>query len=536
MSEILEIGIDNLKYYEDYFMNLKKKNKFFSSLGTTFKTPSKFYLYDTGTGKIFDINENTYTVLTFLMENNDLKDIDSLQISLDEALDALKEIKEAIESEKILLAPTLNLENLRTVENLEKIYQNSINSVLLEVTEKCNLRCKYCIYNENYDGYREFGKIDMDFSIAEKAIDFLINHSKENDNLHIGFYGGEPLIKFDLIKKCIEYAKDKIDNSKLSFAITTNATLLTKEISDYITDLNKIYVTVSLDGPKDINDSYRVYPNSEGSFEDTIKGIENLVNSCESKGINPEEVLSINTVIDYPETQEKFNSIQKFFTENKLVSSPIQKTYSYASHGPEEIEYILPNSYEERESLKGLYENHSSITEWTIDLLKQKQNSTKLQNSDLFSYSDLNEMLVTVHSRAISNTVMDSYRLNSCCVPGKRRLYVEANGNLKPCERVGFSPALGNIKTGLDIPSIKKNYIDDFANEAIKYCNNCWAANICGVCYIDAYDENGVNMSYRHRHCESYRYNLKLAFSVYHEILETNPEALKFLNDIVYNF
>lgn len=341
--------------------------------------------------------------------------------------------------------------------------------------------------------------------------------------------------KFELIKQTIEYAKAKVDNSRLSFAMTTNCTIMTQEMSDYLVQQPEMFITVSLDGPRNIHDQYRVYQNQRGSFDDTMRGVKLLYESSRKIGKHFGELISVNTVIEYPETEEKFEQIQKFFKEDSHLWKGVQINYSYASHGPEAYEYKYPNSEEEATAINELYKNHASVTEWTLKCLKDKKFQNDLQGEQLFSFSDINEMLVITHKRGIIDNPCKNYRLNACCIPGSRRLYIETNGDFKPCERVGFSPVLGNINTGFDFVAIKKYYFDEFAKCAANYCNHCWACNVCGVCYMDAFDENGVNMEYRHRHCETYRRNLSLAFSLYHEILEKNPTSLKYLNDVVFN-
>src|SRR5699024_5846365 len=102
----------------------------------------------------------------------------------------------------------------------------------IELTGNCNLRCKYCIYNDYYEGNRAFNTSNIDFETARKAIDYVYAHSAE-DKLAITFYGGEPLINFKVMKQCIDYSLQNIKNKQLYFSFTTNLTLMTKEIAEY---------------------------------------------------------------------------------------------------------------------------------------------------------------------------------------------------------------------------------------------------------------------------------------------------------------
>ena len=113
--------------------------------------------------------------------------------------------------------------------NYEELIQNELEQVTLELTEKCNLRCGYCIYNEACEKNRNFGERDMPESVALKAIDYAKRHSRKTPILHIGYYGGEPLINYPVMIKSMKYALETITDRKLHFAFTTNAVLLTKE-------------------------------------------------------------------------------------------------------------------------------------------------------------------------------------------------------------------------------------------------------------------------------------------------------------------
>jgi len=151
----------------------------------------------------------------------------------------------------------------------------------------------------------------------------------------------------------------------------------------------------------------------------------------------------------------------------------------------------------------------------------------------LFSNLYLQNELVQIHKRPLNEKPLQYYTLNGCCVPGGRRVYVTAYGNFLPCEKVGTSPFIGNVDKGIDIDAIKKHYVNDFMNEAVKYCNNCWAVNMCGSCYVNCYDKNGIHFSYRHNSCRYARYSLEKNLIWYHEILEHEPESLNYLNDVI---
>ena len=140
-----------------------------------------------------------------------------------------------------------------------------IKALCLHIAHDCNLRCKYC-FAEGGD-YAKGRKI-MPFEVAKAAIDFVIEKSGTRRNIEIDFFGGEPLLGFDTVKKTVEYARsiEKEHNKNFRFTLTTNGILLTDEVMDY---LNKEMsnVVLSLDGRKEVNDAVRVGINNTGSYD-----------------------------------------------------------------------------------------------------------------------------------------------------------------------------------------------------------------------------------------------------------------------------
>ncbi|MEG2015082.1 MAG: 4Fe-4S cluster-binding domain-containing protein, partial [Clostridia bacterium] len=129
-----------------------------------------------------------------------------------------------------------------------------IKSMCLHLSHDCNLRCKYCFADEGaYHGKRE----NMPFEVCRNAIDFLISNSGKRRNLEVDFFGGEPLINFDVLKQTVEYAESEAKkyNKFFKFTTTTNGVLLSKEVSDYLNE-KMDNVVLSLDGRKEVNDAH----------------------------------------------------------------------------------------------------------------------------------------------------------------------------------------------------------------------------------------------------------------------------------------
>lgn len=277
--------LEKLGEFEKKFEELKGKLSF-GRLGKTFKTEQNYYFYDTGTGKVATISGNMYIVLNALFKNRKLITLINNPVSEEELYKVAEEILFYVEKERILSANITKTFVSNATEGLEEMLQDGMQSITLELTEKCNLRCKYCIYHPSHPEFREFGKRDMNIDTAKKAVDLLHQHSSNAETVYIGFYGGEPLINYKVIEEIIPYSKKMFSDKKIIFSLTTNGSLLTPKIAEYFAQ-EDVNIVFSLDGPRNIHNENRVYINGDGSFDATIKGIENLTRAYEKKGNYP---------------------------------------------------------------------------------------------------------------------------------------------------------------------------------------------------------------------------------------------------------
>ena len=233
------------------------------------RTIEGFYLFDVNTNNIVEINETLYNyfdcIVKGIMDHKDIsidaKDVNTVEkMKKDGLLTGVRKIE---------------IEHSMT-EFLEDMLNNELAHLCLQVTQNCNLRCEYCVFSGSYVN-RVHSNKRMDWKVAKRAIDFLYEHSGNSDNeILIGFYGGEPILEIDLIKKCVEYAKKTFRDKDVQFNLTTNATLLNDEIIDYLFQ-SDFAITISLDGPEEVQDLHRVWIDGSGSFNKVIKNIEKML-------------------------------------------------------------------------------------------------------------------------------------------------------------------------------------------------------------------------------------------------------------------
>lgn len=503
-------------FYDELCLNGKP-----GRLGKVFKTERNYYFLDMGTGKVACLKENVYKVLKCITESNSYEDLAALDLEDKELEGAITEIKEAVKLEHILSASTLKTLTGSAVTHLKETLDNGVENVTLEVTEKCNLRCKYCIYNPSHKEYREFGHRDMSWETAKKAIDFLRDHSKDAEHVHIGFYGGEPLLNFKLVEQAVEYAKNNF--KEITFAMTTNAAMINDEIAQYLLQ-NDFDIIVSIDGPREIHDANRITVDGEGSFEKTVRGTKILLNT--QKVLGKKSKVSFNMVISGPNYEKSYNQVQQFLDSEDWIPKDIMILTASVDHGPKDSAYFIPQSKQEREFFEGSYD---PLNEWDWD---NRKNSKKHDmKKALFSDGVIDKGMLIIHKRLLSEYPVQAYGMNGCCVPGQRRIYVTVDGKFLLCEKVGNIPDIGDVDNGFNMDRIQKLYVDEFIDNAKKFCKDCWAVNLCTMCYVNCYDQYGPHFSYRHNSCRNERLYLENNLIRYHTELEENPESLVEYNE-----
>lgn len=160
-----------------------------------------------------------------------------------------------------------------------------VKALCLHVAHDCNLKCKYCFAGEGeYHGHRSL----MSIEVGKKAVDFIIENSKHRKNIEIDFFGGEPLMNWEMVKETVAYAREreKETGKNFRFTMTTNGVLLNDEIIDYLNE-NMHNVVLSLDGRPEVNDHMRPTANGKGSYDVILPKFKKLVEKRGNQKILP---------------------------------------------------------------------------------------------------------------------------------------------------------------------------------------------------------------------------------------------------------
>lgn len=214
---------------------------------------TEYFLYDVESGSLHNVDKSAYLVAK--QKYSSLTDEEFLSYGL-----LPKSEIEEIDSELSELERQGVLNSPATVYNLN--CTGEIKALCLHICHDCNLRCPYCFAK---DGTYNTPKDYMTFEVGAAAIDFLIEKSKNRQNLEVDFFGGEPLMNMGVVKRIVEYANEKVKEAgkSIHFTMTTNGVLLGEENRRWLND-NMFNVVISIDGRPEVHDKLRVTPNHKG--------------------------------------------------------------------------------------------------------------------------------------------------------------------------------------------------------------------------------------------------------------------------------
>ncbi len=422
-----------------------------------FSTSNGYYFYDVNTSQILPVSKDSY----YFLKNMLGEEFDLPENYNDEV--ARNEINELI-TMGFLKEKRVKKSEHPASRLLKEYYNSFINTLILQVTQNCNLRCDYCIYSGTYHNRIHSNK-RMSFVTAKKGIDYLFSHSKDSRDLNIAFYGGEPLLEFDLIHQCVTYISDRGYGRRFHFSITTNGTMLTEERMRFLVE-NSFSIIFSLDGPEDVHDSRRHATNNQGSFESLMNNIKYIHDTY------PEYYrthVSFNTVID---VTRSFKKIDEFISNNVLIKDSI---FSASA--------INPNYSTEVNKVSDEYLKERRYEDFKVFLYKigrlQESDISKIARYEFDSFLE-SRMNLVLNTRS---ELPDIFHHTGPCVPGAFRLFMTVEGDLYPCERVSEMSSfaqIGNINTGIDLESAERILnIEKFSSSK---CRACWAYSFCNVC------------------------------------------------------
>lgn len=330
-----------------------------------------------------------------------------------------------------------------------------VKAMCLNIAHDCNLRCKYCFASTGDFGK---GRKLMTFETGKKAIDFLLEKSLDRKNLELDFFGGEPLMNFDVVKQIVEYARSREAEygKKFRFTITTNGVLLDDDKIDFI-NREMSNVVLSIDGRKEVNDYMRKRVDGSGCYDKIMPAFKKLV---EKRG-------------------DKEYYVRGTFTKNNLdfsndVFDLYNNGFDQISVEPVVCEASADYAITEKE-LPAIFKEYERLAERILE------NEKKGKKFNFFHFMlDLDQGPCAIK------------RLRGCGC-GNDYVAITPDGDIYPCHQfVGIEEfKMGNIDEGT-FDTTMKSYFSKTHVYTKPECKKCWAKFYCsGGCNANNYQYAG---------------------------------------------
>jgi uncharacterized protein len=361
-----------------------------------------------------------------------------------EVMEAVHEIVAAFAANELFTPPENIPLNLGTLP---------VKALCLNVAHLCNMKCSYCFAQQGNFGQKP---ALMSYSVGKKAFDFLAAASKQVKNLEVDFFGGEPLLNFEVVKELVLYGRrlEKETGKKFNYTLTTNSLLLDQYVRNFIIE-NDIAVILSLDGRKQINDRHRILANDEGSYDKVVPQIQQMV-KCKPVSYYVRGTFTRHN-LDFA---QDLRHILDLGFDNVSLEPATGSNSSYAIK-EEDIPRVLTE-----------YEKLTDV------LLEYHQKGRDIQ----FFHYNLNLQQGPCLAKRLSG-----------CGAGIDYLAITPEGDIYPCHQfVGEKEYLmGNIAAGLVDEKIKAKFQSNYLVNK-EMCTRCWARNYCGGgCHANNYFTNG---------------------------------------------
>ena len=411
-------------------------------------------------------SKSTEEIVSFILEKyKHLPDV-----TREEVLECIDDIKALEESGKLFSEDKFE-ELAYSHKNNSKV----IKALCLHVAHTCNLNCSYCFASQGkYQGDRAL----MSFEVGKQAFDFLIANSGDRRNLEVDFFGGEPLMNWDVVKKLVAYARsiEKEHNKNFRFTLTTNGMLIDDDVIEFA-NKEMSNVVLSLDGRKEVNDHFRRDYAGKGSYDTIVPKFQKLVKAREGKNYYVRGTFTHNNV-DF--TNDLLHMADLGFTE--LSMEPVVC--------PPGDPYALTE-----EDMPKLFEQYEILAK---EMIKRKREGR--------GFTFYHYILDLKNGPCI-------YKRITGCGSGTEYMAVTPWGELFPCHQFVGDPkySLGNIWDG-----VKNTEIQDEFRSCNAYsreeCRNCWAKLYCsGGCAANSYHATGsINGVYGYG-CELFKKRIECA-------------------------
>jgi uncharacterized protein len=410
-------------------------------------------------------------------------------------------------------------------EPIEDFMRSHTRLLTLEITQQCNLRCEYCCYGEHYPSLRNHAEMTMTLETAKCAVKTYID--KRPQRCSIGFYGGEPLLEFELLKQIVSFAEDYAAQTgqKTEFNMTTNGTLMTDDKIHFLVKHN-FSVLISIDGPKELQDKYRVFRNQNlsknktGTYDVVMKNMRRFVELYPDY-LGRGTIITITATTDMDKINEFINGLKKSypviiqnFVRNVLNDSQQRTDTSIrfgcwgsapcAGNWCGKVQRSPCNEAEINAASADLDANGGTATvaseeipefsDWNdvsisrfnsskqhfIEEVCRANDSESIHNQFSASSNMFSRNIQGIHARKVTKFALKGTSAVRC-YPGSTRTFYSSQGVAFPCERTQTTELfqIGNTEKGIQV---EKGIHLAEAVRMLSDCGNCVCKQICSLC------------------------------------------------------
>ncbi len=396
------------------------------------------------------------------------------------------------------LQSLIRLDILRDAEapdtpiRVQKVEDIPLSTIILNVNTGCNLACTYC-YKEDLTTPAKGEK--MDFATAAAAIDLLFRQAASRDRVNVVFFGGEPLTNMPLIRQAVDYAEARAAElgKTVDFSLTTNATLLTEDIADWL-DAHRFGLTVSMDGPRAMHDRNRRTVGGRGTYDVVATKVRMLLSRYRSRPVGARVTLTAGVTDVLAIHDHLINDLG--FAE---------VGFGPATSGPIAVFNLQP------EMLTSVFEDMKVLGRRYVEAAIRGEN---------IGFSNMHQLLTDI-AQGMKKAVP--------CGAGLGLLAVDKAGDLHLCHRfVGSSqPTYGNVTTGIDVPKLAA-FVEGAQDRSGFGCKTCRIRSICaGGCYHESYARQGDPFAPVYHYCDLLRDWVDFGIEAYTRIMQANPSFFR---------
>lgn len=455
------------------------------SLVHRYKNNGYNIILDINSGCIHVVDELVYEAVGLLDEGKTAKqaaEILDKTYPVQDVANAMEEIQEL--TDKDMLFTTDIYEN--AIEQFSEHHEPVVKALCLHIAHDCNLACRYCFAEEGeYHGHREL----MTYETGKQALDFLIANSGSRRNLEVDFFGGEPLMNWQVVKDLVRYGREqeKIHNKNFRFTLTTNGVLLNDEIMEFVNQ-EMGNVVLSIDGRKEVHDHMRPFPKGAGSYDLILPKFKKF---AESRHQDKYYVRGTFTHYNLDFSKDVLSLADQGFKQ--ISVEPVV--------APDEADYAI-----RREDLPQIFEEYDALAK---EMIKREKEGN--------GFNFFHFMIDLTGGPCV-------YKRLSGCGSGTEYLAVTPWGDLYPCHQfVGTEQFLmGNVWEGIKTPEIQKEFrhCNVYTKEE---CKKCFARFYCsGGCAANSFNMHGTINSTYEIGCELQRKRVECAIMIKAALAEEN--------------